>query len=90
MRVCEQNFSALIALGRIKQAICEGEEMMKLYTNDNLGIRCRLMRLYAYLEDADGASRLHEKYDDYDETQMLLPFTVLYYKLGKLKRQSGF
>lgn len=90
MRVREQNFSALIALGRMKQAIRDGEEMLKLCTNDNLGIRYRLMHLYAYLEDADGASRLHKKYDDHDETQMLLPLTVLYYKLGDMEAASGY
>ena len=90
MRVREQNFSALIELGRMKKAIQEGEELLKLCTNDNLGIRYRLMHLYAFAEDAKGAARLHRKYDDYDETQMLLPRSVLYYKQGDLGNAGSF
>ena len=90
MRVREQNFSALIEMGRMKKAIQEGEELLKLCNNDNLGIRYRLMHLYAYMEDVKGAARLHKKYDDYDETQMLLPRSVLYYKLGDLENAGAF
>ena len=90
MRVREENFSVLIELGRMKKAIQEGEELLKLCTNDNLGIRYRLMHLYAYTEDIKGASRLHKKYDNYDDTQMLLPRCVLYYKLEDLETARNF
>lgn len=90
MRVREQNFSALIELGKMKRAIQEGEELLKLCTNDNLGIRYRLMHLYAYTEDSEGAARLHARYDDHEETQMLLPRCVLYYKLGDQQRAADF
>lgn len=90
MRVREEYFSVLIELGRMKKAIQEGEELLKLCTNDNLGIRYRLMHLYAYTEDIKGASRLHKKYDNYDDTQMLLPRCVLYYKLEDLETARNF
>lgn len=90
MRVLEENFSVLIELGRIKKAIQQGEELLKLCTNDNLGIRYRLMHLYAYTEDIKGASKLHKKYDNYDDTQMLLPRCVLYYKLEDLETAGSF
>lgn len=90
MRVREESFSALIELGRMKKAVEDGEELLKLCTNDNLGIRYRLMHLYAYLEDAEDAVQLHKRYDDYDETQMLLPLSVLYYKLGDLEAAGGY
>ncbi len=90
MRVREEIFSILIELGRIKKAIQEGEELLKLCTNDNLGIRYRLMHLYAYTEDIKGASKLHKRYGDYEETQMLLPRCVLYYKLEDLETAGSF
>lgn len=90
MRVREENFSLLIELGRMKKAIQEGEELLKLCTNDNLGIRYRLMHLYAYMEDIKSASKLHKKYGDYEETQMLLPRCVLYYKLGDMETAGNF
>ena len=90
MRVREENFSVLIELGRIRKAIREGEELLKLCTNDNLGVRYRLMHLYAYTEDIKGASKLHKEYDNYDDTQMLLPRCVLYYKLEDLETARSF
>ena len=38
------------------------------------------MHLYAYMEDEMHALALHKQFDSYEETQMLLPLAVLYYK----------
>ena len=56
------------------------EELLRLCEGDNLGIRYALMHLYAYFENEDGALALHKKYDEYEESQMLFPLAVLYYK----------
>lgn len=55
-------------------------ELLRLCEGDNLGIRYALMHLYAYFENEDGALALHKKYDEYEESQMLFPLAVLYYK----------
>ena len=90
MRVRNEIFSVLITLGRFKKAIQEGEELLKLCNNDNLGIRYRLMHLYAYTEDIKNASKLRRRFTDYEETQMLLPMCVLFYKLEDLENARTY
>ena len=90
MRARNAYFNILIELGCMKRAIREGEEMLRLSANDNLGIRYSLMHLYAFFEDDKKALRLHRKYGGYDETQMLLPLSVLYYKQGDLAAAESY
>lgn len=82
MRIRDSYFNYLILVGMIHRAIDEGNEMLRLCESDNLGIRYRLMHLYVYMEDELHAVTLHKRFDDYEETQMLLPLAILYYKLG--------
>ena len=90
MRVRHAYFDALISCGMMRRAIDEGEELLKLCENDNLGIRYQLMHLYAYMEDELHALALHKRYDSYEETQMLLPLAVLYYKLNQFDRAKDY
>ena len=90
MRVRHAYFDALISCGMMRRAIDEGEELLKLCENDNLGVRYQLMHLYAYMEDELHALALHKRYDSYEETQMLLPLAVLYYKLNQLDRAEDY
>ncbi len=83
MRTHACYLDALIQLGMLRRAIDEAEEMLRLCEDDNLGIRYYLIHLYAYMEDEEHAVALHNRFDGYDETQMLLPLSILYYKLGK-------
>lgn len=85
MRLRDSYLELLIRCGMMRKAVGEAEEMLKLSTNDNLGVRYTLMHLYAYLENEDGALALHKKYDEYEESQMLLPLAVLYYKMGNFE-----
>lgn len=85
MRLRDSYLELLIQCGMMRKAVGEAEEMLKLSTNDNLGVRYTLMHLYAYLENEDGALALHKKYDEYEESQMLLPLAVLYYKKGNFE-----
>ena len=62
------------------KAVSEAEELLRLCSDDNLGVRYELMHLYAYFENEDAARALHKEYDEYEESQMLLPLAVLYYK----------
>ncbi len=76
--------------GMLRQAACEGEDMIRLNTGDNLGIRFILMHIYAALEDSASAEALLQKYSDHDEGQMLLPLALLYYKLGKTEKAESY
>lgn len=90
MRLHHAYFELLIQCGMMRQAMNEGEEMLRLCGNDNLGVRFELMHLYAFLENEDGALALHKKYDEYDATQMLLPLAVLYYKKADYERSLQY
>ena len=90
MRVRHACFDALISCGMIRRAIDEGEELLTLCENDNLGVRYQLMHLYAYMEDELHVLALHKRYDSYEETQMLLPLAVLYYKLNQFDRAKDY
>ena len=85
MRLRHSYLELLIECGMMRKAVSEAEEMLKLCSNDNLGVRYLLMHLYAYLENEDAALALHKEYDEYEESQMLLPLAVLYYKEAKFE-----
>lgn len=90
MRVCYTYFDALISCGMMHQAIDEGQRLLELCENDNLGVRYQLMHLYAYMEDEMHALALHKQFDSYEETQMLLPLAVLYYKLNQFDKAEDY
>ena len=90
MRLKDNYMSLLIHLGMIHRAIDEGTDMLRLCENDNLGIRYRLMHLYAYMEDELHAVALHKKFEANDDTQMLLPLSILYYKLGEEEQAADY
>ena len=86
MRVRREYLGSLIECGMMQLAIEECRQLLELCEGDNLGIRYLLMHLYAYTEDELYALALHRKYDAYEETQMLLPLSILYYKLHQLDK----
>ena len=90
MRVCYTYFDALISCGIMHRAIDEGQRLLELCENDNLGVRYQLMHLYAYMEDEMHALALHKQFDSYEETQMLLPLAVLYYKLNQFDKAEDY
>ena len=59
-------------------------------TDDNLGVRYQLMHLYVFMEDEMHALALHKQFDSYEETQMLLPLAVLYYKLNQFDKAEDY
>lgn len=87
MRLRISYLNTLIECRMMRQAADECEELLKLCTNDNLGIRYTLMHLYAYLEEEDAALALLNQYNlsKVDETQMMLPLSALYFKLGQFE-----
>ena len=48
------------------------------------------MHIYAFLEREESALELHNKYDSYEETQMLLPLSVLYFKRGDFDKAEDY
>lgn len=90
MRLRDRYMETLKECGMIRRAVSECEEMMRLCENDNLGIRFILMHLYALLEEEEKALALHQKYDAHEESQMLFPLSVLYFKLGDLDRAGEY
>lgn len=83
MRVRMEYFHTLIACGMMRPAAREGQRMLELCDNDNLGVRFSLMHLYAQLEEEKAAKKLLKEYGEHDESMMLLAMAVLYFKLNK-------
>ena len=82
MRLRCKYVNVLIECGMIGQARDECKELLRLCERDNMGIRFLLMHIYAYFEDEEAALTLHKQFDSYDETELLLPLSILYYKKG--------
>jgi len=90
MRLLNRYADFLVETGMMTLAAREYEEMIRLSENDNLGVRYSLMHVYAFLEQEEPALELHKKYDSYEETQMLLPLSVLYFKRGDLDTAEAY
>lgn len=90
MRLRQEYMETLKDCGMTRRAIAECEEMLRLCENDNLGVRYTLMHLYALMEEEQPALELHKKYDGHEETQMLLPLSVLYYKQGQWDKAGDY
>ena len=89
MRARHNKLLCLMTLGRYSEAIKECEELLKLCTSDNMGIRYILIGLYCILEKFEEGEKLFEKYDDYS-ANFLLPMAILYYKKGEYKKSKKF
>ena len=90
MRLLDKYSDSLVHCGKMRLAISEYEEMLRLCEGDNLGVRYRLMHLYAFLEDEMSALKLCQNYSDEESTQFLLPLSILYYKLGNLREANNY
>lgn len=82
MRLFMEYMQLLAKDGRLNQAATACNEMLKLNTNDNQGVRYELMHIYALLEDEKAAKKLFKKYRGETSVQFLMPFSLLYYKIG--------
>ena len=90
MRIKCSYANTLVENGMMKKAIKEYEEILKLNENDNMGVRFRLMSLYAFFEDEENALKLYKKYGGHDEVQILLPLSVLYFKKGESAKAANY
>lgn len=85
-----QYINMLTSNGMMGKAIEECEDVLRLNENDNMGVRYILMHLYAFMEDEKKALALYKKYGEYDESQILLPLSILYFKLGNTRRATSY
>lgn len=90
IRLYSSYLDLLVNCGMMRMATTVGEEIIRYNTNDNLGIRYILMHVYAYLEDEKSMLALYKKYDEHDESQMLLPISIIYYKLGDFEKAAEY
>ena len=75
----------LLFIGRISLAKTLCLEIIKLNSNDDLGIKYILLGIYAYQENEKEFLKLKETiYEDSIET--LLPSLILFYKLDKMNK----
>ena len=86
MRLRFQYMHTLTDCGMRRKAAREGEELLELSDGDSLGVHYDLVHLYAALEDEDAATLLYSEYGGAQDTQMLLPLAVLYYKLEDFEK----
>ena len=90
MRLRNRYMDFLLEAGMYKAAANECEELLRLSENDNLGIRYCLIHLYAFLENEEAALKLHKKYKDYDESMLLFPLSVLFFKLRNFEKAEEY
>lgn len=90
MRLLDKYSVLLTDCGQLRLAESEYKNMLRLCSNDNLGVRYRLMHIYAYFEDKQSADELYKTYPEDDSTQFLLPMSILCYKLGNLRESAKY
>lgn len=90
MRLLNSYAYLLTECGQLRLAETVYKNMLRLCINDNLGVRYRLMHIYAYFEDEQSAAELYKDYPKDDSTQFLLPMSILYYKLGNLREAAKY
>ena len=90
MRLLDDYVDDMLQSGMYGKAMAVCEEMLRLCENDNLGKRFTLMHLYAFFENELAALGLLKKYNDHDETQMMVALSVLYYKLGQWNKADEY
>lgn len=89
MRARSERMNTYLELDMTGAAAEECEEMLRLCVDDNLGVRYKLMHIYAYLENETAAMELYKKYEE-DSVQMLLPLSILFYKKNNLKKAEEY
>lgn len=89
MRLRSAYLNTLLDCGMLKKAVAQAQDMLRLCENDNLGARYSLMHLYAHFEDKENAMALLKRYDE-DSSMFMLPLSILYYKLGDLRKAAQY
>jgi len=88
MRLRYHYFEILAGLGMYRKAIEEGEDILRLNRNDNMGVRFSLCHLFAMLEDEENALKLWDRFENHDSSHFILALAVLYYKQRKFEQSK--
>ena len=85
MRVMKMYMDIMAEHGMLRRATAVGEEMLRLSTGDNVGVRFTLMVLYAILEEKEKMQKLLADFADEAESRsgFLLPHAMLCFKQGE-------
>ena len=85
MRVMKTYMDTMVGHGMLRKATAVGEEMLRLSTGDNMGVRFTLMVLYAILEEKEKMQKLLTDFADEAESRsvFLLPHAMLCFKQGE-------
>ena len=90
MRLLDEYSGTLYDCGKLKAAAEIYVEMLRLCESDDLGARHMLMYIYAFLEDEESALKLAKKYPYDQMVKRYLPLSILYYKLGNMRKSSRY
>lgn len=90
MRLRYSYVRLLLDMGKYRKAISECEDLLQLCESDNMGVRYLLISIYAFFEDELNVIRLHKRYEEEANSQMLLPIIALYYKLDDYKKAESY
>lgn len=90
MRLYSNYIHLLVDCRKMRKAVEECKEVLRLNDSDNLGMRYVLMNLAAFLEDEQLATEIYEKYDEENSAMFLLPLSILYYKSDDLKKAEKY
>lgn len=88
MRIRYAYMELLENMNKLRMAIAEGEDIIRLNEGDNMGVRYKLIKLYAMLEDGEKLERLVAEYNE-ESVHFLLPQAVYYYKTDELTKARG-
>lgn len=72
-------------MNKLRMAIAEGEDILRLNKNDNMGVRYKLMKLYAMLEDGEKLENMAAEFREAN-IDFLLPQAIYYYKTDNLTK----
>lgn len=89
MRIRYNRLLLLKELGRFTEVIKEGEDMIRLCSVENLGVRHILLGAYCILEKFEECEAFYKKCVD-RSAYMTLPMAVMYFKKGDYKKSKQF
>ena len=88
MRVRYAYMELLENMNKLRMAMTEGEDIIRLNENDNMGVRYKLIKLCAMLEDSEKLEKLVAEYNE-ECVHFLLPQAIYYYKTDQLTKARG-
>lgn len=89
LRAIAERIRIYISLKQYENALNDCKEIIRLNSNDNMGIRYTLMNLYCHLDKYEELYELCEKYKEEDAYE-LFPLTISYYKQNNMDKVKEY